>query len=99
MPEIRTVWKSDHQGLKENTFSQTGRRGGDGPMGQGGNAGRQQLEDQEVPQLCVDKPGAIPGELRQTSKPKVPAWEKKASKPLPGKTCGGCGGGRKILPS
>ena len=29
MPENQTVWKSDNQGVKEETFIQTGRRGGD----------------------------------------------------------------------
>ena len=29
MPESQTVWKSDNQGVKEETFIQTGRRGGD----------------------------------------------------------------------
>ena len=35
-PELRehpTVWKSDNQGDKEETFIQTGRRGGDGQPG------------------------------------------------------------------
>ena len=29
MPENQVVWKSDKQGVKEETFIQTGRRGGD----------------------------------------------------------------------
>ena len=30
MPESQPVWKSDNQGVKEETFTQTSRRGGDG---------------------------------------------------------------------
>ena len=33
MRENRTAWKSDNQGDKEETFIQTGRRGGDGQAG------------------------------------------------------------------
>ena len=34
LTENRTVWKSDYQGDKEETFIQTGRRGGDRQPGQ-----------------------------------------------------------------
>ena len=40
MTENRTVWKSDNQGDKEETFIQTSRRGGDGQPGQRGLAAR-----------------------------------------------------------
>ena len=33
LTENRTVWKSDNQGDKEETLTQTGRRGGDGQPG------------------------------------------------------------------
>ena len=33
MPENQTVWKSNNQGVKEETFIQTGRRGRDGQLG------------------------------------------------------------------
>ena len=33
LTENRTVWKSDNQGVKEETFIQTNRRGGDGQPG------------------------------------------------------------------
>ena len=33
LPENRTVWKSNNQGDKEETFIQTHRRGGDGQLG------------------------------------------------------------------
>ena len=33
LTENLTVWKSNNQGVKEETFIQTGRRGGDGHMG------------------------------------------------------------------
>ena len=32
LTENQTVWKSDNQGIKEETFIQTGRRGGDGQL-------------------------------------------------------------------
>ena len=40
LPENQTVWKSDNQGVKEETFTQTGRKGGDGhPGGEGSRQG------------------------------------------------------------
>ena len=33
LPENRAVWKSNNQGVKEETFIQTGRRGGDRQRG------------------------------------------------------------------
>ena len=45
--ENQTVWKSNHQGDKEETFIQTGRRGGDGQPGRRGLTARQQLADPE----------------------------------------------------
>ena len=36
LTENRTVWKSDNQGDKEETFIQIGRRGGNGQWGQRG---------------------------------------------------------------
>ena len=33
LTENQTVWKSENQGVKEETFIQTGRRGGDGQPG------------------------------------------------------------------
>ena len=44
LTENRTVWKSDNQGVKEDTFIQTGRRDRDGQLG-GGLTARQQLAD------------------------------------------------------
>ena len=46
MPENRTVWKSDNHRVKEETFIQTGRRGGDGKRGQRGLEAKWWLEDQ-----------------------------------------------------
>ena len=40
LPENRTVWKSNNQGVKE-TFIQTGRRGGEGKPGWRGLTARQ----------------------------------------------------------
>ena len=65
------AWKSDNQGDKEETFIQTGRRGGDGQLGkegswQGGGWwtvwARKQLVEQAVPHMCADQPGGINGE-------------------------------------
>ena len=45
MPENQTLWKSNNQGVKEETFIQTGRRGGDRLPGQRGLMARQRLDD------------------------------------------------------
>ena len=45
LTENRTVWKSHNQGDKEETFIQTGRRGGDGQLGWKGLVARRQLVD------------------------------------------------------
>ena len=44
--KIELVWKSNNQGVKEEPFIQTGRRGGDGQPGWRGHEARLQLEDQ-----------------------------------------------------
>ena len=36
MPENQTVWKSDNEGVKKETFIKTGRKGGDRQPGQQG---------------------------------------------------------------
>ena len=75
LTENRTVWKSNNQGVKEETFIQTGRRARDwkpkqrtqGEVAAGGlGQARQQLADWArwwlvVPHYCADKPGGIPG--------------------------------------
>ena len=45
MTENRTVWKSDNQGVKEETFIQTSRRGADRQPGWRGLIARGQLAD------------------------------------------------------
>ena len=62
LPENKTIWESDNQGVKEETFIRTGRRGGDGQLVQRGIAAGWQLEDQKVPHLHADKPEGTPGE-------------------------------------
>ena len=62
MPENQTVWKSNNQGVKEETFIQTGRRGGEGQAGQIGCTSRQWLEDQAVPHWWADKQDETTGE-------------------------------------
>ena len=47
LTENRTVWKSDNQGDKEDTFNQTSRRGGDRQPGHRGLEARPQLADPE----------------------------------------------------
>ena len=47
LTENQTVWKSNTPGDKEQTFIQTGRRGGDGQLGWRGLMARQQLADPE----------------------------------------------------
>ena len=72
------VWKSDNQGIKEETFIQIGRRGGDGQLGWRGCLARQQLEDQAgktlaggpgVPHFCANKPGGTTGEQNRPYNP------------------------------
>ena len=60
LPGNWTAWKSDNQGVKEETFIQTGRRVRDGHPGQRGCRARGQLV---VPHLHVDKLGGTTGEL------------------------------------
>ena len=62
LPENQTVWKSDNQGVKEETFIQTSRRGRDGQPGQRGLTARWQLPDQAVPRFHEDKLGETTGE-------------------------------------
>ena len=71
LTENRTLWKSDNQGVKEETFIQMGRRGGDGQPGWKGLTARQWLEYQGgvdevavkvVPCLHVDKLRRTTGE-------------------------------------
>ena len=45
LTENQTVWKSDNQGVKEETFIQTSRSSGDRQLGQRGLTARQCLED------------------------------------------------------
>ena len=60
--ENRTVWKSNNQGDKEETFIQTSRRGRDGQPGWKGLAARWWLADPAAPHLRTDKPGGMAGE-------------------------------------
>ena len=58
--------ESDNQGVKEETFIQTG---GDGQLGQRGLAARWWLEDQVVPHLPADKLGGTTGEQDRPCNP------------------------------
>ena len=69
LTENRTAWKSDNQGVKEETFTQTSRRGGDRQRGWRGLAAPErwqivertgqavrQLADPSAPHLRIHKP-------------------------------------------
>ena len=45
LTENRTVWKSNNQGDKEETFIQTSRRGRDGQLGRRGHTARRRLAE------------------------------------------------------
>ena len=72
LTENRTAWKSDNQGVKEETFVHTSRRGRDG---QKRLVARRELEDQarwrladwEVPLSRVGKPGGTTDHTTQRS--------------------------------
>ena len=78
--------ESKNQGDKEETFIQTGRRGGDGQPGQRGLTARQWLvdwarhwlADQAVPHLRADKPGGTTGEQ---DRPHNPGFQRGEIKP------------------
>ena len=75
--KMKTVWKSDNQGVIEETLIKTNRRGGDWQPGRSGSTARWQLVDQVVPHLHADKLG---GTTREKDRPRVPAQGNKASK-------------------
>ena len=80
-----TLWKSNNQGVKEETFIQTGTRGGNR------QPGRSHTHEK-------NKPGGTTKELNRPYNSSVPAWGNKASKPLSLKTCEDWGGWRKSQP-
>ena len=59
LPDYKTAWKSDNQGVKEETFFQTSSRGREGIVGLRGCSARQQLVDQARWQL-TDRISHIP---------------------------------------
>ena len=71
--------KSDNQGVKEETFNQTGRRGGEGQAGWKGHGARQleeqggqggwRLVDRAVLHWSVDKPRGTTGERDRPCNP------------------------------
>ena len=61
-----TVWKSNYQGVKKETFIQNNKRSGDEHQGWRGQSARWQLEDQ------VSKVAA--GELRWARQPHICMW-------------------------
>ena len=81
MPENWTVWKSNNQGVKEETFIEAGRRGGDG---QPDCRRRNKVEDWVIRHLRADEPGRTGEQDRLHN----PGQVNTASKPLAVKTCG-----------
>ena len=78
MPENRSVWNSNDQGVKEETFIQNGWRGGDGQLGWRGRGkegagglgqARRRLAERVVLHLCADKPGGTTGERDRLRNP------------------------------
>ena len=108
LTENRTVWKSDSQGVKEETFIPTSRRGRDGQWGWRGLEARQWLEDRagwgsswrsRQSHICMQINWKNKWGLRQTTQPRVPLQGNKASKPLIENIGGGWGGsGRNSQP-
>ena len=104
LTENRTVWKSDNQGVKEETFIQTGRRGGDRQQGRedswqgcGWVPARWRLAQWVVPHsVQINQEEQLGSETDQ--QPRVPAGGNKASNPLTEKTCGGRGSRRNSQP-
>ena len=102
LPGNRTLWKFDNQGVEEETFIQTGRRGRDGQLGWRRLMARWRLQDGDWwsgwSHLCV----RINWEEWRGSETdlatRVPVWGNKASKPLNEKTCGGWGSRRNSKP-
>ena len=84
MTENQPLWKYDNQGVKEETFIQTGRRGRDRLLvredsGQGGGwstwVGRASGGGAGIPHLHVDKLGGITGEQDRSCNPGFPRRE------------------------
>ena len=69
MTENRTTWKSDNQGVKEETFIQTSRRGRDGTARRRGLVARRGLADPVAPHSHADKPGETKGEQSRLHNP------------------------------
>ena len=69
MPENQTAWKSDNQGIKEEIFIKTGRRGRDRQPRQRGLMERWWLVDQVVPHSWSDKLGGITEEQDRAHNP------------------------------
>ena len=78
LPENRTVWEPDNQGVKEETFTQTGRRGGGRQLVWRELPARQRLVEQAVPHLHADKLGGITGDR---DSPHNPVFQSREVKP------------------
>ena len=87
LPENQTLWKSDNQGVKKETFIQTGRWGGDGQPGWRGCVTRWRLVDQVSPHLHSDKLGGTTGDRDRLHNLGFQCKEIKPQN-LTGKSCG-----------
>ena len=69
LPENQTIWKSDTQGVKEETFIQTDGRGRDRQLRWRGHVVRWRLVDWAVPHSHADKLGGTIGERDRQHNP------------------------------
>ena len=94
LPENQTVWKSNNQGFKEETFNQMGRKDRDRQPGQRGNMATPWLADQVAPYLHADKLRGTNGEQERPHNPMLQHGENNTSEPLAVKTHDACGSRR-----
>ena len=96
--ENRTVWKSNNQGDKEETLTQTGRRGGDWQSGgEDSQQGRGWQTGQSHIPMQINQEERLGKERDQATQGSIEG--KYSLKPLIENTCGGCGGsGRNSQP-
>ena len=82
LTENQTLWMSNNQDIKEETFTQMSRRGRDRQLEWGGLSARRWLARWAVPHLHGDKPGGTTGEQDRPCNPGFHCGEIKVSKPL-----------------
>ena len=80
--ENRIVWKYNNQRVKEETFIQTGKRGGHWQSGWRRHMVRRQVAEQTVPHLRADKPGGTTADQDRPCNPGFQHGQNKDSEPL-----------------